>query len=152
MSERPATGAEQSRAGVRDARGIMQGSGSDRTGIIRGQDAGKPPLPDAFSKAPHVKYARILDVLVAMMPACMEHLHASYDGPASRRSALARSSAGCAPEAGQEAEAVPSILSDVDAVDKCVSACRLTLPALRPAALPAGYMRLRRLGAPVEPG
>lgn len=104
----------------------MQGAGSDRTGIIRGQDAGKPPLPDAFSKAPHVKYARILDVLATMMPACMEHLHTSPDGSATGRSPLpspvdkapeaAPSAAG---QAAQEAEALPSILSDVDAVDTC---------------------------------
>lgn len=105
----------------------MQGAGSDRTGIVRGHDAGKPPIPDAFAKPPHAKYARILDVLVAMMPACMAELHALH-ASASSRSSLPHAPPPAAASdeepfpgqvGAQQAEAVPSLLADVDAVDKC---------------------------------
>ena len=131
------------RVSTRDA-WLLQGAGSDRTGIIRGQDAGKPPLPDAFSKPPHAKYARILDVLVSMMPACMAELRVIQDLHASGRS-MPKPSVPAAADPGAEAqeqqcESIPGILNDIDSVDRrvasihssnrklCASCCQSTPP------------------------
>lgn len=101
----------------------MQGAGSDRTGIIRGQDAGKPPLPDAFAKAPASKYARILNVVVSMMPACLSALHAPDDGCAPAQVLPPAAGSNGAPSAALltngHAEQMPSLFADVDAVDRC---------------------------------
>jgi hypothetical protein len=52
----------------------VQSVGAERTGVLKGHDAGKPALPTDLTKPPSEKLIRALALLASDLPALMECL------------------------------------------------------------------------------